>query len=336
MKKAISILFIICSLFTLCSITGCAAEETTPMPDNIEIILQINNPMMTVNGEEKPIDDEGTAPVILNDRTLLPVRAVVEEMNGTVAWNEDTQEVTLKYGNNEIKLTIGSLSAQLNNETQTLDTAPTIINDRTMLPIRFIAESFKFDVTWEESTQTVTITKETEAPSSVPTITPEPVTNNLNAAVVYFSATGTTKLLAEKIADASSADIYEIIPEVPYTNEDLNYNNDSCRANQEQNDNSARPAIAQSIENIEAYDTIFIGYPIWWGTMPKIINTFLESYDFSGKTIMPFCTSGGSGIATSVSAIRIACPNSNVTEGFRGTGSTTNTQIEEWLTNNDF
>lgn len=154
--------------------------------------------------------------------------------------------------------------------------------------------------------------------------------------VVYFSATGNTKTLAEKIAALSGSDIYEIVPETPYTSADLNYNDSNSRATREQNDASARPAISGRVENIESYDTIFIGYPIWWGTIPKIINTFLESYDFSRKTIMPFCTSGSSGISTSVSAIRNTCPNSVVTAGFRGTSSTTNTQIQNWLNNNGF
>lgn len=115
--------------------------------------------------------------------------------------------------------------------------------------------------------------------------------------------------------------------------EDLNYSNNDCRANKEQHDDSARPAISSKLENIENYDTIFIGYPIWWGTMPKIINTFLESYDLSGKTIMPFCTSGGSGIASSVSAIKDICPNSTVKEGFRGNSSSSDAQIKDWISN---
>lgn len=135
-----------------------AALTEIPQTENIVITMQINNPTMTVNGTEKEIDPGmGTTPVILNDRTLLPVRAVVEEIGGTVGWNEELQEVTLAYKEKEIKLTIDSLTAYLNNEEQTLDAAPTVINDRTMLPIRFIAESFGYDVTWNESTQTVTI-----------------------------------------------------------------------------------------------------------------------------------------------------------------------------------
>lgn len=156
------------------------------------------------------------------------------------------------------------------------------------------------------------------------------------AIVIYFSATGTTKTFAEKIAETAGADIFEIAPSEPYTSADLNYNDDNCRANQEMNDESARPAIANRIENIDAYDTIFIGYPIWWGTMPRIINTFLDTYDLSSKTIMPFCTSGGSGISSSVSEIKAICPDSTVTTGFRGTASTDDAQIQNWLDNNNF
>lgn len=153
---------------------------------------------------------------------------------------------------------------------------------------------------------------------------------------VYFSATGNTKSLAEKIALEANSDIVEIVPETPYTSADLNYSDNNCRANQEQNDPNARPAISNQIQNIENYDVILLGYPIWWGTMPKIINTFLDTYDLSGKTIMPFCTSGSSGIATSVSSIKSICTNSNVTTGFRGTSSTTSTQIQNWFSSVDF
>ncbi len=153
---------------------------------------------------------------------------------------------------------------------------------------------------------------------------------------VYFSATGNTESLAQKIAAETNSDIFEIVPEEPYTSEDLNYSNSNCRANKEQNDPTARPAISNKIDNIDDYDVVLIGYPIWWGTMPKIINTFLDTYDLSGKTIMPFCTSGSSGISTSVSAIRNICTNSTVTDGFRGTSSTAGTQIRTWLNNNNF
>lgn len=133
-----------------------AADETA---DGI-ISLQIDNPTMTVNGTEKEIDPgRGTVPVVVNDRTLVPVRAIIEEMGGTVSWNEGTQTARLAYGRDEIRLTIGSETAYLNNEAYTLDVAPMTINDRTMLPIRFIAESFQFSVDWDGVEQMITITK---------------------------------------------------------------------------------------------------------------------------------------------------------------------------------
>lgn len=352
MKKTISIILSAVMLFSL-AITGFSADTQTN--GDTEIVLQIDNPTMTVNGIEKEIDPGmGTKPVIINDRTLLPVRAVVEEIGGTVGWNGETQEVTLSYGQNTILLTIDSTAAYLNGAAQELDTAPTIINDRTMLPIRFIVESFGYDVAWNGDTQTVTITKAadisepttepttepTQIPSAEPTTEPATVpsdneTEENKMLVVYFSGTGTTRALAETIAETAGADIFEIVPSEPYTSEDLNYNNNNCRANLEMNDESARPAIADSIENIDEYDTIFLGYPIWWGTMPRIINTFLDTYDLSGKTVMPFCTSGGSGISTSVSAIKDAEPGADVKEGLRGYSSSSSSQIEAWLENNN-
>lgn len=122
--------------------------------------------------------------------------------------------------------------------------------------------------------------------------------SNAKILVAYFSATGTTKTLAEYATDAMGADLYEITPEEPYTDEDLDYGNDQSRSSLEMNDSDARPSISGSVENMEQYDIIFLGYPIWWGDSPRIIASFVESYDFSGKTIVPFCTSGGSGIGS--------------------------------------
>ena len=119
----------------------------------------------------------------------------------------------------------------------------------------------------------------------------EPTEEAAKMLVVYFSATGNTKAVAEEITCLTGADLYEIVPADPYTDEDLNYNNNDCRANQEMNDASARPVIGSEAMDVSSYDTMFIGYPIWWGTMPRIINTFLDTYDLSGKTVLPFCTS---------------------------------------------
>ena len=117
--------------------------------------------------------------------------------------------------------------------------------------------------------------------------------------VVYFSATGTTKELAEQLADGIDADIFEIVPMQPYTNGDLDYSNDNSRSTLEMNDPSSRPEIRGRIDNFDQYRNVIIGYPIWWSDAPRIMSTFVESYDFGGKTILPFCTSGGSGIGAS-------------------------------------
>ena len=148
--------------------------------------------------------------------------------------------------------------------------------------------------------------------------------------VAYFSATNTTERVAQDIADSLNCDIFEIVPENPYTDDDLNYHNSNSRTSIEMNDESARPAIASSVENIEQYDTIFIGYPIWWNDAPRIINTFFESFNFADKTIIPFCTSGGSGINASVSNLKKAFSNSKWENGKGFNGSSSKEEIAEW------
>ncbi len=120
------------------------------------------------------------------------------------------------------------------------------------------------------------------------------------------------------------------MPEAPYTSEDLNYSNDACRANLEQQDENARPALTPLTVNLDDYDTILLGYPIWWGTLPKIIYTFAETYDLSGKTILPFCTSGGSTITKLSLGAWSPVPEQYGKEGFRGTSATTDAQIKQW------
>ncbi len=125
--------------------------------------------------------------------------------------------------------------------------------------------------------------------------------------VVYFSASGVTKKLAENLAEAANADMFEIKPVTPYSKADLDWTDKTSRSTIEMNDHSSRPAISKKLGNMDSYDTVFIGFPIWWYVAPKIINTFLESYDFSGKTIVPFATSGGSGIGKTVEKLRASC-----------------------------
>ena len=121
--------------------------------------------------------------------------------------------------------------------------------------------------------------------------------------VAVFSASGVTKRVGEEIARVSGGDFFEIVPKEKYTSADLNYMNKSSRSGVEMNDPSARPEIAGTVADMDSYDAVIVGFPIWWGVAPRIIETFLESYDFSGKTILPFCTSGGSGVGRSDTAL---------------------------------
>ena len=152
-----------------------------------------------------------------------------------------------------------------------------------------------------------------------------------NILVAYFSRTGNTEKIAEKIVDITGADVFEIEAKIPYTDEDIAYNNSSCRANQEQNNKAVRPEISGKIENIEQYDYVFLGYPIWWGEEPRIIDTFLESYDFSDKTVIPFCTSGSSGIGTSEKNISELVTIGEQINGKCFEVDSTENEISDWI-----
>lgn len=133
--------------------------------------------------------------------------------------------------------------------------------------------------------------------------------------VAYFSATGITKTLAQNLCEAIEADIFEIIPTTPYTSADLNWMDKNSRSTIEMKDSTSRPSILNKIENMNDYDTILIGFPIWWYVAPTIINTFLESYDFSGKIIILFATSGGSKFGKTLEKLSVSCPNATLIEG---------------------
>lgn len=150
--------------------------------------------------------------------------------------------------------------------------------------------------------------------------------------VAYFSCTGTTKTLAEYAAEYLNADLYEIKAETSYSSEDLDYNTSDSRANKEQNDSSARPAIHEKVENMAQYQTVVLAYPIWWGQAPRIISTFLESYDFNDKTIVPFCTSHSSGIGSSDTNLHsLISDNVNWKNGRRFAAGTSKKEITQWL-----
>ncbi len=160
---------------------------------------------------------------------------------------------------------------------------------------------------------------------------PEPSTGGERKVLVaYFSCTNTTKGVAESVADITGGDLFRIEPTIPYTSADLEYNSD-CRANREQNNPAARPAIKNKVENLNDYEFVFLGYPIWWGEAPRIISTFLESGDFKGKTIIPFCTSHSSGIGNSDRNLHSLAPEAEWKTGRRFGGNATKNDIENWI-----
>lgn len=129
--------------------------------------------------------------------------------------------------------------------------------------------------------------------------------------VAYFSASGTTKKAAERLAKAAGADLFEIKPAAPYTSADLDWMDKKSRSSVEMNDPASRPEIAGKLSNMADYDTVFLGFPIWWYVAPRIISTFVESYDFTGKILVPFATSGGSGMGRTVDELKKLCPKAN-------------------------
>lgn len=157
-----------------------------------------------------------------------------------------------------------------------------------------------------------------------------PVTQTSNILVSYFSCTGTTEKVANLIADNTEGDLFKIEPEIPYTEEDLDYYSGG-RADQEQADPTCRPGISNKVEDIDKYDYVFLGYPIWHGDAPRIISTFLESYDFSNKTIIPFCTSHSSGIGSSDDDLHSLATNATWLEGMKFDGNATSEQVDEWI-----
>ena len=182
----------------------------------------------------------------------------------------------------------------------------------------------------EEHSEEISTEMETgDVSESQPEETDIPDVQEKTVLVAYFSATGTTEGVAEQIANGLNADIYEIVPEEPYTDEDLDYSNNNSRATVEMNDPDARPAISGGVENMEQYDIVFIGYPIWWGEAPRIINTFVESYDFSGKTIVPFCASGSSGIGSSAANLEQLTSGAQWFSGQRFSGNDSQDAVME-------
>ena len=205
-------------------------------------------------------------------------------------------------------------------ETNSPDVESSVV-DETSAPESSAAES--------EPESEATQPDETESTEPAPETDTE--AEGTKVLVAYFSATNTTEGVAEHIANGLNADIYEIVPEDPYTDADLNYNDNNSRTTIEMNDPSARPAISGSVDNMDQYDIVFLGYPIWWGEAPRIVSTFMESYDFSGKTIVPFCTSGGSGMGSSATNLEQLTSGATWLDGQRLNGSDSQDTVMEWV-----
>lgn len=171
----------------------------------------------------------------------------------------------------------------------------------------------------------------TNNPLPVPTSTPD-ISGNRKSVVVYFSCTDNTKTIAGYVAESADADIYRIEPSVPYTSADLNYGNADSRTSKEQNDATARPEITRELPVLDGYKNVYIGYPIWWGQAPKILYTFVENCNLSGKTVIPFCTSASSGIGTSATNLQAAdTSQSTWLTGRRFSGSSPKSDVESWI-----
>ena len=156
-------------------------------------------------------------------------------------------------------------------------------------------------------------------------------TMNKKTLTAYFSATGTTEKVAQKLAEVTHSDLFEINPETPYTAADLDWRDKNSRSTIEMNDKTSRPAIAGKLDNMADYDVVYLGFPIWWYVAPTIINTFLESYDFSGKTIVLFATSGSSGFGKTVESLQPSASKAKFIEGRVLNGNPSKEKIGEWV-----
>lgn len=190
-----------------------------------------------------------------------------------------------------------------------------------------------------EATSTSQASQALQAPpSSTAASKPEPTTpadttpeSEGNVLVIYFSATGNTKAVAEVIANETDGSIYEIVPETPYTSDDLNWNEPTSRSNKEHEDSAIRPAIAGETKDLSGYDTIFIGYPLWWGEAPSIVWNFVESSDLSGKTVIPFATSSSSEFGSSGKTLEGFAPDASWLDGQRFRSGVAAAEVQSWV-----
>ena len=311
MKKVFSLLLILTVVLVLESIRLADTTEVEVIL-NREIKVTYNEAIQefqNVNGVKVyPLSYEGT--------TYLPIRSISSLFQSKIKWDGNTNSIYLgegdldttssktvssfNRGNNEtIKVLLNrDIKIYYHNKVQTFTDVtgkvvyPLSYNGTTYLPVRAVSNLFGLKIDWDGVNNTVKIQKEKEQEQ-----------NESKTAVVYFSATGTTKQVAEYIKDETKADIFEIVPKEKYTLEDLDWNNNKSRTTKEQNDKNVRPEIENNID-VSNYDVIFIGYPIWWGDCPRIIQSLIETGKLNGKTVIPFCTSGSSSISGSENTLK--------------------------------
>lgn len=298
MKKLLTALVLSLTVF----VTGCSANEPISVTDNGSLSNGLISSQKSSTESERQNADQFSSGDTASSLT------------------EASAEVSI------------SVPAQSSEKT---DNASEIIQNTDNTPVQ--SESVPQFTTAVSSQSSQSSSSSVLPPQNVPESTatesisqPEPTEeDNMKTLVVFFSCTNTTKTLAEYAADILSADIYEIIPVEPYTEADLAYYTNG-RADREQNDPSVRPAISGSVSNMSDYDVIILGYPIWHGQAPRIISTFLESYDFSEKTIVPFCTSHSSGIGSSADDLHALC-SAKWIDGRRFDGETSRNDVNDWL-----
>ncbi len=212
----------------------------------------------------------------------------------------------------------GNSQAQTTSDTQAAET-------QIAAEAETAAEEAASETSAEEAAAAEEPAEEAEA------VTEEAPAEHAEVLVAYFSATGTTKGVAERIAAVTGGDLYEILAAEPYSDADLNYNDSSSRSTKEQNDKSARPEIGSEDISLDGYTTVYLGFPIWWGEEPRILDTFVEKYSFEGITVIPFCTSGGSGIGRSGPNMEALAGSGTWLEGKRFGGNVSEADLQSWI-----
>ena len=340
-------------LFTVLTLVLTLGTFSLVRADKTEIVLTVDEPMMTVNGTETNIDENGTTPVIVNGRTLVPIRAIIEAMGGSVAWNAETKTAALKYADSSIELTIDSTTAYLDGESKELDTTPAIINGRTMLPLRFVAEGFGFDTDWNGEAKSITVSRADEAEEEEQLVkTDNEAEKEQNVLVLYFTRAenieltedidavssaslnkidgeivGNTKIAADIVHEKVGGDMVGIEVTDLYPS-DYNVNVDQADS---EIDKNSRPEIKTHIDDFDKYDVVYLGTSLWWGKMPMPVYSFIEAHNFDGKTVIPFTTHGGSGMGSVQSDLEKLLPNANVVKGFSIKGESAADSKEEVL-----